>query len=192
MKLVFATNNQHKLDEVQQVLPKNIEILSLKDIGCTEEIEETSSTLEGNAFLKADHVTQNYGFDCFADDTGLEVLALNGAPGVYSARYAGVHGDSEKNMNKLIEQMKGKTNRFASFKTCIALNFKNKQLLFTGECEGEILQKKRGEKGFGYDPLFLPLGYQKTFAEMDLELKNKISHRARAIKKLVQYLISYH
>ncbi len=192
MKLVFATNNQHKVNEVQQLLPDGIQLLSLKDIGCTEDIAETETTLEGNAILKANYVTENYGYDCFADDTGLEVLSLNGAPGVYSARYAGEHGNAEKNMKKLLDELNGKTNRFAQFRTCVALNFNGKKLLFQGMCEGEILQRKRGKQGFGYDPLFLPIGYKKSFAEMEMEIKNTISHRARAIKKLVDYLISYH
>ncbi len=190
MKLVFATNNQHKVNEVQQLLPKNIQLLSLKDIGCKEDIDETETTLEGNALLKANYVTQNYGYDCFADDTGLEVLSLHGAPGVYSARYAGEHGNAEKNMQKLLNEMKDKSNRFAQFRTCVALNFNGKKLLFQGVCEGEIGKRKRGKQGFGYDPLFIPIGYKKTFAEMDLDVKNTISHRARAIEKLVNYLVS--
>lgn len=192
MKLVFATNNQHKINEVQQLLPSNILLLSLKDIGCFEDIDETETTLEGNAALKANHVTEKYGFDCFADDTGLEVLSLNNKPGVYSARYAGEQGNSLKNMEKLLNKLKDKNNRFAQFRTCVALNFKGKQLLFQGICEGEILKMKKGKQGFGYDPIFLPIGYNKSFAEMDLEVKNSISHRAKAIKKLVNYLTSYH
>lgn len=192
MKLVFATNNQHKLREVQDLLPENIQLLSLEEIGCTVDIPETEDTLEGNAWLKANYVLDNYGYDCFADDTGLEVLSLNGAPGVYSARYAGEHGNADKNMNKLLKELKDKPSRIAQFRTCIALNFNNKKLMFQGVCEGEIVQRKRGKQGFGYDPLFLPIGYRKTFAEMDLEVKNIISHRARAIQKLVNYLISYH
>lgn len=192
MKLVFATNNQHKVNEVQQLLPDSIQLLSLKDIGCDEDIEETKSTLEGNAFLKANYIKENYGYDCFADDTGLEVLSLKGAPGVYSARYAGEHGNSEKNMGKLLKELKDKSNRIAQFRTCIALIFNGKEILFEGICEGEILTRKRGKEGFGYDPLFLPVGYKKSFAEMNLKDKNSISHRARAVNKLINYLTSYH
>ena len=192
MKLVFATNNQHKVDEVQQLLPDNIQLLSLKDIGCNDDIAETEKTLEGNALLKATFIKENFGFDCFADDTGLEVLSLNGEPGVYSARYAGEHGNIEKNMSKLLNELKDKPNRFAQFRTCLALNFKGKQLIFEGICEGEILKRQRGKHGFGYDSLFLPIGYRKTFAEMEMQVKNTISHRARAIEKLVNYLTSYH
>lgn len=190
MKLVFATNNLHKLKEVQEMLSNSIEVLSLKDIGCFEDIEETESTLEGNAKLKADYITKKYGFDCFADDTGLEVEALDGDPGVYSARYAGEHGNAEKNMEKLLIELKNKSNRKAKFKTIIALNLTNKQYLFEGICEGEILNEKTGVKGFGYDPIFKPSNASCSFAEMNSEEKNIISHRGIAIQKLVKFLNS--
>ncbi len=190
MKLVFATNNLHKLKEVQEMLSNSIEVLSLKDIGCFEDIEETESTLEGNAKLKADYITKKYGFDCFADDTGLEVEALDGDPGVYSARYAGEHGNAEKNMEKLLIELKNKSNRKAKFKTIIALNLTNKQYLFEGICEGEILNEKTGVKGFGYDPIFKPSNASYSFAEMNSEEKNIISHRGIAIQKLVKFLNS--
>jgi XTP/dITP diphosphohydrolase len=188
MKLVFATNNLHKLKEVQEMLSNSIEVLSLKDIGCSEDIEETESTLEGNAKLKADYITKKYGFDCFADDTGLEVEALNGDPGVYSARYAGEHGNAEKNMEKLLIELQNKSNRKAKFKTIIALNLRNKQYLFEGICEGKILNEKSGVKGFGYDPIFKPKNASCSFAEMNSEEKNIISHRGIAIQKLVNFL----
>ena len=190
MKLVFATNNLHKLKEVQKMLSNSIEVLSLKDIGCFEEIEETENTLEGNAKLKADYITQKYGFDCFADDTGLEVEALNGKPGVYSARYAGEHGNAEKNMEKLLNELQNKSSRKAKFRTIIALNLRNKQYLFEGICDGKILNEKTGIKGFGYDPIFKPSNASCSFAEMSSEEKNIISHRGIAIQELVQFLNS--
>jgi len=190
MKLVFATNNLHKLKEVQEMLSNSIEVLSLKDIGCFEDIEETESTLEGNAKLKADYITKKYGFDCFADDTGLEVEALDGDPGVYSARYAGEHGNAEKNMEKLLIELQNKSNRKGKFRTIIALNLTNKQYLFEGICEGEILNEKTGVKGFGYDPIFKPSSASCSFAEMNSEEKNIISHRGIAIQKLVKFLNS--
>ena len=190
MKLVFATNNLHKLKEVQEMLSNSIEVLSLKDIGCFEDIEETESTLEGNAKLKADYITEKYGFDCFADDTGLEVEALDGKPGVYSARYAGEHGNAEKNMEKLLIELQNKSSRKAKFRTIIALNLRNKQYLFEGICDGEILNEKTGVKGFGYDPIFKPSNASCSFAEMNSEEKNKISHRGIAIQELVQFLNS--
>ena len=190
MKLVFATNNLHKLKEVQEMLSNTIEVLSLKDIGCFEDIEETESTLEGNAKLKADYITEKYGFDCFADDTGLEVEAIDGKPGVYSARYAGAHGNAEKNMEKLLNELQNKSNRKAKFRTIIALNLRNKQYLFEGICEGEILNEKTGVKGFGYDPIFKPSNASCSFAEMNSEEKNIISHRGIAIQELVQFLNS--
>ena len=190
MKLVFATNNLHKLKEVQEMLSNSIEVLSLKDIGCFEDIEETESTLEGNAKLKADYITEKYGFDCFADDTGLEVEALDGKPGVYSARYAGEHGNAEKNMEKLLNELQNKSNRKAKFRTIIALNLTNKQYLFEGICDGEILNEKTGVKGFGYDPIFKPRNASCSFAEMNSEEKNIISHRGIAIQELVQFLNS--
>jgi XTP/dITP diphosphohydrolase len=188
MQLVFASNNKNKIKEIQQILPQFITILSLEDIGCHEEIPETSDTIEGNAILKANYVTQKYGYDCFADDTGLEVEALNGEPGVYSARYAGEQRDSHDNMNKLLDALSGKTKRKAHFKTVIALNSNNKQHLFTGIAPGEITLEKSGNQGFGYDPIFQPEGYQETFAEMDSTLKNTISHRAIATKQLIAFL----
>jgi XTP/dITP diphosphohydrolase len=190
MKLVFATNNLHKLKEVQEMLSNSIEVLSLKDIGCFEDIEETEITLEGNAKLKADYITEKYGFDCFADDTGLEVEALDGEPGVYSARYAGEHGNAEKNMEKLLIKLQNKSNRKAKFRTIIALNLSNKQYLFEGICDGKILNEKTGVKGFGYDPIFKPSNASCSFAEMNSEEKNIISHRGIAIQELVQFLNS--
>ena len=190
MKLVFATNNLHKLKEVQEMLSNSIEVLSLKDIACFEDIEETEITLEGNAKLKADYITKKYGFDCFADDTGLEVAALDGKPGVYSARYAGAHGNAEKNMEKLLFELQNKSSRKAKFRTIIALNLSNKQYLFEGICNGEILNEKTGVKGFGYDPIFKPSNASCSFAEMSSEEKNIISHRGIAIQELVQFLNS--
>ena len=160
----------------------------MESIGCFEEIPETSETIEGNAILKANYVTQNYGFDCFADDTGLEVEALNGEPGVYSARYAGEHRNADDNMNKLLNKLSDKTNRTAHFKTVIALNLKGKQYLFEGIASGEIITKKIGLRGFGYDPIFKPNGYENTFAELSLEIKNEISHRGKATKTLIEFL----
>lgn len=191
MKLVFATNNAHKLKEVQEILSDAIEILSLKDIGCFDDVEETEITLEGNAQLKANHITQKYGYDCFADDTGLEVDALDGAPGVYSARYAGEPRDSEKNMEKLLYELKNKSNRSAQFRTAVVLNLKGEQYLFEGVCKGEILTEKSGNAGFGYDPIFKPYGFSESFAEMNSEQKNKISHRGFAIQKLITFLNDY-
>ena len=187
MEIVFATNNQNKVYEVQLLLPKNIKILSLKDIGCTVDIPETANTLEGNAILKANYVTEHYGFDCFADDTGLLVDSLNGEPGVLSARYAGDHKNSEDNISKLLQELSTKSNRKAHFETCIALNIDHRQLLFTGIAEGEITLEKHGDSGFGYDPVFKPKGYQKTFAELPIKTKNKISHRGKAMQKLINY-----
>ena len=187
MKLVFATNNKNKLREVQAMLT-NFDIISLTDIECFDEIPETAETLEGNAILKANYVTNKYGLNCFADDTGLEVEALNNAPGVYSARYAGKTANSENNMNKLLNELAGNANRKAQFKTVIALNIKGEQFIFEGKCKGEILTKKQGENGFGYDPIFMPAGFNKSFAEMTLQDKAVISHRGRAIKKLVTFL----
>tara|TARA_R110002072_G_scaffold51965_6_gene139109 strand:- start:8753 stop:9328 length:576 start_codon:yes stop_codon:yes gene_type:complete len=190
MKLVFATNNLNKLKEVQEILSDSIEVLSLKDIGCFEDVEETEATLEGNAKLKANHITKKYGYDCFADDTGLEVIVLNGEPGVYSARYGGEHGNSEKNMSKLLNELDDKTDRKAQFRTAIVLNFDDQQYVFEGICKGEILREKSGNGGFGYDPIFKPSGFSTSFAEMNSEEKNKISHRGIAIQKLVQFLNS--
>jgi XTP/dITP diphosphohydrolase len=190
MKIVFATNNANKVFEIQTMLPNDIEIISLKTIGCNEEIPETGATIEGNAILKADYITNNYGFDCFADDTGLEVEALNGAPGVYSARYAGEPSDANANMNKLLAALENKTNRNAQFKTVITLNLNGEKYHFTGIAKGTITTKKTGNEGFGYDPIFQPLGFEETFAELSIEQKNQISHRGKATKKLLDFLKS--
>ena len=191
MKLVFATNNVNKLKEVQEMLPNSIELLSLKDIHCFDEIDETETTLEGNARIKASHITAKFGYNCFADDTGLEVESLNMKPGVYSARFAGEPSNSENNMQKLLHELNGKENRKAQFRTAICLNLDGKQFLFEGICKGEILAEKQGEKGFGYDPIFQPKGYQQSFATMQRNEKNKISHRGLAIEKLVTFLVAY-
>jgi len=188
MQIVFATNNLNKLKEVQNLLPKHIKLLSLPDIGCFEEILETQDTIEGNAIQKANYVKNNYGYDCFADDTGLEVEALNNMPGVDSAHYAGAHRNAEDNINKLLKELENASGRIAQFKTIIALNLNSKIELFEGICKGEIINSKRGEHGFGYDPIFQPLGYNQTFAEMDMQLKNKISHRGKAINQLISFL----
>jgi XTP/dITP diphosphohydrolase len=188
MKLVFATHNRGKLQEIKMLLPSNIGIISLDDLHCNEEIEETADTLEGNAIIKARYIKQKYGFDCFADDSGLEVEALNGAPGVYSARYAGPEQIAENNMAKLLHEMKDATNRKACFKTVIALIYKGKEYYFEGVIQGEITPTKEGTKGFGYDPVFKPFGYTHTFAQMDITQKNNISHRALAVNKLVDFL----
>jgi XTP/dITP diphosphohydrolase len=188
MKIVFASNNQNKILEIQSMLPNSIQILSLESIGCFEEIPETSETIEGNAILKANYVTQKYGFDCFADDTGLEVEALNGEPGVYSARYAGEQRNAEDNMNKLLDELSDKTNRTAQFKTVIALNLNGKQYLFEGIASGEIITEKIGLGGFGYDPIFKPTNYDETFAQLSLDIKNEISHRGKATKALLEFL----
>ncbi|MFD2528157.1 non-canonical purine NTP diphosphatase [Polaribacter marinaquae] len=192
MKLVFATNNLNKLKEVQEILSDSIEILSLKDINCFDEVDETELTLEGNAKLKANHITKKYGFNCFADDTGLEVESLDNKPGVFSARYAGEPSNSENNMQKLLLELKDKENRKAQFRTAVCLNLNNEQYIFEGICEGEILKEKQGEKGFGYDPIFKPAGFSESFAEMPSEEKNKISHRGLAIQKLVNFLNKNH
>ena len=188
MKLVFATNNKNKILEVQQMLPSTIEIISLESIGCFEEIPETAATIEENAIMKANYVTQKYGYDCFADDTGLEVEALNNEPGVYSARYAGEQRNSEDNMNKLLEVLSNELNRKAQFKTVIALNLNGNQQLFTGIARGEITLEKTGNQGFGYDPIFKPEGYEATFAQLSLEEKGAISHRGKATEQLIAFL----
>lgn len=188
-KLVFATNNKHKLEEIQAILGSKIDILSLDDINCHEDIPETADTLEGNAQIKAQFVYDHYHLDCFADDTGLEVEALNGAPGVFSARYAGGEGhDSEANMKKLLSEMQDKTNRKARFRTVIAFIEQGEIRLFEGIVNGCITEEKHGDSGFGYDPIFRPDGFSETFAEMGNEAKNQISHRANAVKKLCEYL----
>lgn len=187
-KLVVATNNAHKLKEIADILDEKIELLSLKDINCHVDIPETADTLEGNARQKALYIYKNYGMDCFADDTGLEVEALNGAPGVFSARYAGEDHDSEANMQKLLRELKGKENRKAQFRTAICLIMNGKEYLFEGIVKGEIIEEKRGVTGFGYDPIFVPEGYDLTFAELGNDIKNTISHRARAVEKLCLFL----
>jgi len=190
MNLVFASNNKNKIKEIQSILPETIKILSLEEIGCHEEIPETADTIEGNAILKANYVTEKYGYDCFADDTGLEVTALNGEPGVYSARYAGEQRDANDNMNKLLEALSAKSDRSAQFKTVIALNLKGKQSLFTGIAKGTITLNKTGNYGFGYDPIFQPKNYSETFAELSSDIKNKISHRGKATRQLIDFLNS--
>ena len=187
-KLVVATNNAHKLEEIAAILGNEMELLSLKDIQCFADIPETADTLEGNARQKAMYIYENYGMDCFADDTGLEVEALNGAPGVYSARYAGDGHDSEANMQKLLHELQGKKNRKAQFRTAICLIQEGKEYLFEGIVKGEIIGEKRGGAGFGYDPIFVPEGYEQTFAELGNDIKNTISHRARAVEKLCSFL----
>ena len=187
-KIVFATNNQHKLDEIRKITQGTLSILSLSDIGCNEEIDETGSTLNENALIKTAYVKEQYGLDCFADDTGLEVEALNGAPGVFSARYAGDGHDSEANMQKLLQELEGKENRRAQFRTAICLIINGEEHLFEGIVKGEIIGEKRGGAGFGYDPIFVPEGYDLTFAEFGNDIKNTISHRARAVEKLCQFL----
>jgi non-canonical purine NTP pyrophosphatase, rdgB/HAM1 family len=204
MKLVFATNNQHKLEEIRKILQTKFEIVSLNEIGCHTDIPETGSTLEENALIKARYVFDNYGLDCFADDTGLEVEALNGEPGVYSARYAGGNGhDSEANMQKLLQKMADKTHRKARFRTVIALITSQQMAtqnpshqtdfqqphIFEGIVNGRIAYEKSGHEGFGYDPIFIPEGYDKSFAELGIAVKNNISHRARAVQKLANWLL---
>jgi len=188
MQLVFATNNLNKLKEVQSLIPQHIQLLSLKDIDCLEDIPETQPTIEGNAIQKAEYVKTKYGYDCFADDTGLEVEALNDDPGVFSARYAGPQRNANDNINLLLNNLKNEGNRKAQFKTVIALHLNNELKTFTGICPGEITIEKRGNNGFGYDPVFQPNGYSKTFAEIDLKLKNKIGHRGKAVMQLVAFL----
>lgn len=188
MELVFATNNQHKLEELQALLGSKIRLLGLNDIECTDEIPEEQPTLEGNASQKAFYVFNKFGYNCFADDTGLEIEALNGEPGVFSARYAGEEKSPQANMDKVLRLMEKIKNRKARFRTVISLVIDGAETQFEGIVEGEILTAKQGDKGFGYDPLFMPAGFQKTFAEMDMSEKNGISHRGRAVEKLVQYL----
>jgi len=191
MKIVISTNNKNKYKEIREMLPKSIELVTLKDIGCTEDIPETSDTLEGNAGLKTAHVLNNYGYDCFADDTGLEVDALGGAPGVYAARYAGENATYSDNVNKILKEITGKKNRNAKFRTVISLRIDGMEYLFEGICSGKITTKKYGNEGFGYDPIFQPDGSNITFSEMSLEEKAKISHRGIAIRKLVEFLEEY-
>jgi len=188
MDLVFATHNANKLKEVSLLLPKTIRLISLEDLGCQEEIPETESTLEANAQLKADYITNRYGISCFADDTGLIIDALNGAPGVHSARFAGEEKDSKKNMEKVLFELKNIKSRTARFKTVIALNLNKKRILFEGVVEGTITKDKMGVEGFGYDPIFIPNGYDQTFAQLPIQIKNEISHRGKALQKLIAYL----
>ena len=188
MKLVFATHNKNKFLEVQTMMPPDIDLLSLIDIDCNEDIAETETTIEGNAILKATYVKEHYGYDCFADDTGLEVNSLNNEPGVYSARYAGPDNNSNANIQKLLLNLSEKQNRAARFKTAISLVFEGKKALFLGICEGEIVEEQKGVGGFGYDPVFKPNGYKTTFAEMSLDQKSEIGHRGRAMRQLIDYL----
>ena len=187
-KLVFATNNNHKLEEVRAILGERFEVVSLKEIGCFDDIPETADTLEGNALLKAQYIFEKFGLDCFADDTGLEINALDGAPGVYSAHFAGEERDAQKNMQKVLTLMQGIENREAHFRTVIALIRNGAITYFEGKVSGKIAETPTGSAGFGYDPIFVPEGYDKSFAELSLEEKNKISHRAMAVQKLADYL----
>ncbi len=188
IQLVFATNNAHKLEEVRAIVGNRVNLLSLNDINCHEDIDETGLTLEENALIKSKYIKENYNFNCFGDDTGLEVEALNGAPGVFSARYAGDAHNSEANMLKLLKEMEGKENRNAQFRTVISLILDNKEYLFEGVIKGRIATEKKGENGFGYDPIFIPDGYDKTFAELGNDIKNEISHRAIATQRLCTFL----
>lgn len=188
--ICFASNNIKKLEEIKSALSGKIEIISLAELGCTEELAETGDTLFHNAFQKARYVSQTYGVDCFADDTGLEVVALDGAPGVYSGRFAGEPRSDARNVELLLNRMEGKDNRKASFRTVIALILHGEEYSFEGKVDGVITEERFGEKGFGYDPVFRPEGYDRTFAELSMEEKNQISHRGRAVAKLVQFLLS--
>ena len=188
-ELVFATNNAHKLRELREIAGDKFTILSLKDINCNDDIPETADTIKGNALIKANYIKDKYGYDCFADDTGLEIEALGGEPGVYSARYAGEECDSEKNMAKVLEKLQGETNRAARFVTFIALRQGEETLTFEGEVQGEILTERHGNGGFGYDPIFKPIEADCSFAEMSADEKNAISHRGRAVAKLFEYLM---
>ena len=188
--LVFATNNKNKIKEINHLFSNSIELLSLEDINCKEEIPETTDTIEGNALQKARYVYEKYGYNCFADDTGLEIENLNNAPGIYSARYAGNHKSSEDNMKKVLSELEDSTNREAQFKTVISLIIDGKETLFEGIVKGVITENKSGSEGFGYDPIFQPKGYDITFSEMSLAEKNKISHRGKAVRRLADYLIS--
>lgn len=188
-ELVFATNNENKIKEINALLTNSIKLLSLKDIGCYEDIPETADTIEGNAILKAKYVYEKYGYNCFADDTGLEIKSLNGEPGVFSARYAGEEKNTDKNMDKVLQKLAHYSDRAAQFKTVVALVINGKITTFEGIIEGEITKEKHGKDGFGYDPIFKPNGYEITFAEMPLSEKNNISHRGRAVKKLIDFLL---
>lgn len=188
MKLVFASTNRNKIVEIQKLVPATIQILSLEDIGCLEAIPETAETIEGNAIIKAEYVSKKYGYACFADDSGLETEGLNGAPGVYSARFAGEPKDDVRNMEKLVSLLVDNPNKNANFKTVICLHYNGSQMLFEGKVFGKIIAEPRGSNGFGYDPVFVPKGYDKTFAEMSMNEKNHISHRAIAVRKLIDFL----
>ena len=188
MKLVFATNNRHKLEEVRALVGDRVEVLSLNDIDCHDDIPETADTLQGNALIKARYIYDKFGVDCFADDTGLEVDALGGEPGVYSARYAGEECCSEANMQKLLHNLTGKIDRNAQFRTVIALIINGEEKLFNGIVKGTIAEEKMGDSGFGYDPIFIPEGFSESFAQMSSDQKNSISHRYRATKQLSDYL----
>jgi XTP/dITP diphosphohydrolase len=188
MKLVFATNNKHKLQEIRDIVGKDMEIMGLADIGCEEDIPETGDTIESNASIKSDFVYKKFGMNCFADDTGLEIASLNGRPGVYSARYAGEGCNFDDNIDKVLHELKGVSDRRAWFRTVISLILDGKEIQFEGRVDGTILTERHGSKGFGYDPVFLPDGYETTFAEMPPGLKNSISHRGRAVEKLLKYL----
>lgn len=189
MDFVFATNNKHKLEEITHIIGVHHNIISLKELGCFDDIPETEDTLEGNALLKARYIHSRFHCNCFADDTGLEIEALNGEPGVYSARYAGEQCSFEDNIVKVLQKLEGKANRTALFRTVIALIFNDKEYIFEGSINGTIIEDKKGISGFGYDPIFIPEGYSETFAEMGNELKNQISHRALATQKLTQFLL---
>lgn len=188
MKIIFATNNLNKLQEIKALMPKEIEVISLQEIGCSEDIPETGTTLEANAFQKAHYIKEHYGFDCFADDTGLEIEALKGAPGIYSARYAGPKRSAEANIKKVLIELQDKQNRKAQFRTAIALIINGKEHLFEGMIKGQISKIKKGENGFGYDPIFIPENETRTFAQMTLDEKGKISHRGHAFNKLLAHL----
>ena len=192
IQLVFATNNPHKAREIEQILGGGYQVKTLKDIGCLEDIEETADTLEGNALLKARYVKEKYGYNCFSEDTGLEVEALRGAPGVHTARYAGEQRDPADNIRLLLQNLEGHDNRLARFRTIIALIINDQEILFEGICPGRIAAQPSGTGGFGYDPVFIPEGYEETFAELGDEVKNQISHRAKATEKLVKHLSIAH
>jgi len=191
MKLVFATQNENKAQEIQSLLPEYFKIITLKDIRCFDEITETAETLEGNSLLKASFISETYNLNCFADDTGLEIEALDNRPGVYSARYAGPEKSAAANINKVLSELEGKTERKAQFRTLITLILNKSTFSFEGIVRGEIIYEKRGENGFGYDPIFVPEGEVRTFAEMSLDEKNKHSHRARAFQKMIEFLIKF-
>lgn len=190
MKIVFATNNPNKIKEIKSLLPDTIEILSLKDIGCNEELPENCDTLEDNATQKAYYVFDNYGYNCFADDSGLEIDELDGRPGVYSARYAGPDCVADDNINKVLSELEGKVNREACFRTIISLVINGNEVQFEGNIDGDITSEKLGVKGFGYDPIFVPNGFKQSFAQMTLEEKGEISHRSKAVKQLISFLIN--